>query len=311
MEGQQEGQAVTAGSSSGQGDSRGQSHTDSRSHTDAVSDTDSRSLSLTQSASQAVGGSRSRDSSDSQGQQRSRGWSDGRHWERSRSDGKTRTSQYGHSQTTGDNRSLAITEGPGVRHTPVWEERPEFWRLDEQRWRAAEVIIRQPVGHCFVKTTSGQLGLARIPLPPKFYILPTTLARLTRELYERHCLSAEQAEAAIASRQAQLSERLKPESRPPQQGPSAKAPNSGQPTNGPMTSSIWNRATETKAQIKTGRPETPNDGKASTPAIAVSALPRRRGPKPDQDSHDKVAKLIERYNGRDWSSDEHLPGISR
>jgi hypothetical protein len=88
--------------------------------------------------------------------------------EQSNASGQNRSRSRGRVRGGGTNESRAVTNQPGVRHHPFWEKTPQFWNLQEQRWRAAEIIMGQPVGHCLIKTASGQFGQARVPSPRNF-----------------------------------------------------------------------------------------------------------------------------------------------
>ncbi|HLK63256.1 MAG TPA: hypothetical protein VKU19_07440 [Bryobacteraceae bacterium] len=208
VEGQYEGHAKTVGESQSRSEARGTARTNSRSRGESTIETTAQSLATTNSSSQSRGGStgRTTSSSESKAQSQSRTHGDSRQQSQSRSQSSSQS--RGNSEEQGQSFSRLVTDQPGVRHTPFWEERPEFWSLEEQRWRAAEILMNQPVGHCLIKTASGELGMARIPEPKKFYILPQVLVRFTRELYERHCLTKDQAERLLAARQAELSRRI-------------------------------------------------------------------------------------------------------
>lgn len=308
-----QGHAETVGNNIGQADTTGNAHTDSESHTESRQDTEGHSLALTDSTSQSRGGNVGQNFSKSQQAGKNQGWSAGQSWEQNQSRGRSRSRSQGQSTTRDTSRSKSVTDQPGVRHTAFWEERPEFWSLEEQRWRAAELLMGQPVGHCLIKTASGQLGMACIPQPKKFYILPQTLLRFTRELYERHCLTREQAEAALAQRQAELASRL--QQLPGSQVVPPTTPEFEHPTSLPPIS-IWNRLGNTRAETRTGSPPSPAEPPGTGTSAGNGQIPqahqpngrRRRGPKPDRENHAKVQRIISAY-GDNWATDDNLRDI--
>jgi len=109
----------------------------------------------------------------------------------------------GSAEQHGISQSEAVTDQPGTRHIPFLEKDPVYWSLQEQRWRAAEFIMHQPLGHWFA-STANDYGPGTTPLPRPFYITPKELERQLQRLYSEHCLTPEQADAILEDRRRQL-----------------------------------------------------------------------------------------------------------
>jgi hypothetical protein len=305
IEGRQEGEAITVATSATHADSSSKAHTETRSHTDNIMETVSSSTGLTDSNSSSRGGNTSANYAFGRQRGKTYAWSNGRTWESNRSHGTTRTRSTGQTVGCGYNSSVAVTDQPGVRHTPIWEEQPEFWSLEEQRWRASELIMEQPVGHCVMRTATGQLGLASIPLPPQFCILPKALKRLSQELYRRYCLTKEEAEQLLCDRQAQLRDSVR------QTADSADvitngcaAISGGVAAAGPP---LWNREVSTAGASRDMAPS-PATITVTTAPVSQRTMAPRRGPKPDRENHAKVEEIVGRY-GTDWTKDSSLPEL--
>jgi hypothetical protein len=257
----------------------GESSSNSRGHsrTETGSDSYSRGTSDASSVTRSKGGStsvamlrgRQRSKSESTSVSHSR--------ERSQADTQSHSTTSGHSLERGSSRSRSVTQGSGTRHTAFWEEDPEHWSLEEQRWRAAEIIMRQKSGHCFITTATGRVGLGYVPEPKKFYILPNLMLRFMNQVYERYCVRSELAEQEIAARQQRLLAQ-----------PMIISPS----TPSQAASPIWNRAPR-PADVPPTEPKT------------ARPLPRKRGPKPDSENQAKVTAIIQMY-GENWTSENNL-----
>jgi hypothetical protein len=280
----------TGWTSEGEGSHRDR-HT---SHTGNEQSEYSSSRAETHSTSDSYGQTRGR--AKSQGRSRVYGTSSAQNWTRQRSTSSSYsdTDNEGGAYSYGEDSSDGVTDQPGVRHTPFWEEDPEFWRLEEARWRAAELLMRQPVGHCFARSGNRFLPL-QLREPAPVYVLPKTLLRLTGEFYSRHCLPQAEAEARSRSRQRQAAEALKsgrlPGS-PWSRQPGRQRPRAAEPP--PRVASdpepIWPEA-ETVLDSSGREPQPPRRP--------------RRGPAPDLENHAKVEKLVQRF-GPDWHKDDTL-----
>jgi hypothetical protein len=184
----------------------GESHSASQSHSraDTGSDTYDSGDSYSSNTTHSSGASTSRAWSRGKQSSESIGKSESRSVQTGASESISNSDSQGNSFGRGRSHVRSVTDQPGTRHHPFWEEDPEHWTLEEQRWRSAEIIMCQQTGHCVAATASGAFGAAHILLPKKFYVLPDVLSRHTREFYERLCLSQTDAEDRIAGRRLQL-----------------------------------------------------------------------------------------------------------
>jgi hypothetical protein len=168
--------------------SEGESGTRGRSETTGSSETEGRTHGYShssqetwgQSAARTTGSNRSagqsRTESFGQNTNRSRGRSRGRSssTERSRSRGESSSTSAGTGKEQGRSWSKSTTDQPMTLHEPFWEEDPEHWSLEEQRWRASELLMGQQVGHWYLRTeTFSGFGCTR--LPQSFYLTPKQL----------------------------------------------------------------------------------------------------------------------------------------
>lgn len=176
-----------------------------------------------------------------------------------------------------------------MRHTPFWEEDPEHWSLEEQRWRASELLMSQQIGHWFTRT-SNALGFGQSRLPEPFYMMPKQLQRFTRDLYQRHNLTPEQADQLIAQRRSELLAKVADDQRD-EADPEGVPNTNGKDKQVP----IWNRTVDSGSDYSA-------NGSTTTPRA------RKRGPKPDVDTHAKVAALVSIY-GEAWRIEENLREI--
>ena len=184
----------------------------------------------------------------------------------------------GRGQQSGDSRSFSVTEQPGTRHIPFLEDTPEYWTLEEQRWRAAELIMRQPTGQWFASTENGR-GTGSTPIPRKTYLPPEIMLGLRRGMYAEHCLEPSAVDALVSERQQRL---LAASNTLPREGGLGSAKPSVDPGNAvasPSAQPIWNRS--------------------------PSPFSRRPGPKADIENHAKVAGIILAY-GSEWISEDNL-----
>src|SRR5581483_8199063 len=102
--------------------------------------------------------------------------------------GRTRTD--GQSREFSTNTSDAVTKSWGVKHTPFMEYKPEFYTLEEQRWRAADVLMRLPVGHWFF-CNEHTFSPGSSKLPSGYFLAPRRFARLEDNAYAQHNISPE------------------------------------------------------------------------------------------------------------------------
>ena len=255
--------AMTEGDSESETHSSQEAWSESRSHTDGRSTSDGQSRSLT------LGGTRQRSSGRSRGQSRS--------GEQSQNESHSSGRNDGTAEQRGRNWSLSHSEQPGTHHIPFWEEDPEHWSLEEQRWRASELLMRQQIGHWFV-VTSTRMGFGTTTMPQPFYILPKQLLRLTGDLYRQHNLQPEEADR-------QMSERLQRTLNTTPVITIEPAISSTAPDR-----DIWNR---------TGGATVNRGGRNG-----------KRGPKTDVENHAKVEQIIAVF-GADWRTDDNLEEICR
>jgi len=274
------------------------SHTHSHAHTAGIAHTHSsqetfgRSVGNTTSTSISVG--------------KSKGHNVSRNVQRGNDASNSRTRGFGHdeshsqgssraeSQSTerGSSRNTSITDQPGVRHTPFWEEDPEHWSLEEQRWRASELVMGLQTGHCLIRTPSGEFGAATVPLARKFYLPPRSLHQFKQELYESCCLTPDEADRRIEARQRQLLSQSRQtnitvrDSEDPAFRARTTEP-SPTPTVDQQSVPIWNR-----------------EGSNSAPHIRAG----KRGPKTDIENHRKAAAVVAKY-GPPWVDDDNLREI--
>ena len=273
---------VEDGRSRTEGRSGGQSSSYSR--TDTGSDSYDSGDSYSEGSTQSRGGSRST----SWG--RSRQASYGRNESQSTTDGENSSysaassTTSGRSTEQGHSRGSSVTDQPGTRHIPFIEEDLEFWSLEEQRWRASEQIMRQPVGECFIRS-GDTFGKLRIKRPKKFYIRPGQLVESTRRLYEQHCLTREAAEAMVAERQARLLALAA------QQSTVSGSPAEDITYDSPPP--IWNRVP-------------PSNGRAGNGFGQSTA--RKRGPATDVANYAKVRRVIEKFGAR-WTEPDTLAQV--
>ena len=267
------------------GDSSNRSEGYSR--TDTGSDSYDSGDSNTETKTRSRGGSLSLAWSRAKNRSFSRGWDRSEHAEASNSltAGESESSGQSFEQSRSNNQSN-VTDLPSTRHHPFWEEQPEFWKLEEQRWRAAELLMYQGVGQCFIRTESG-LFSGRLPQPKKFYILPKTLLRLTREFYERHCLPTAEADQLIAARQGRLMSGALAQAAAPEAKP--KARNRRTPDY-----PLWPRTPSAAAGTASSKKPVDNGS--------------RRGPKADTENHQKVLAIIRRF-GKDWNNNDNLSEV--
>jgi len=204
----------------------------------------------------------------------------------------TDTSSRGWQKARG--KSVAITDQPGVKHIPLWE--PEYWTLEEQRWKASEALMHLPVGSWFVSTPGG-CGFGSSPLPPAFYIPKDTLLRLCREFHEGTSYSPEKAEELIAKRQRLLLTRAHASARDAQTRREAASDDAAQAV--PIWDGSHRTAPAISPPVQTAQVRPPHG----------AAVPRKRGPKPDVDNHRKVQEIVEGF-GEKWTNDEALAEIA-
>lgn len=270
------GRSKTSGESS--------SSSSSRSRTDTGSDTYDSGDSHTQTSTKTTGASTSLALSRSKQKSRTQGTGSTSSTQTSRSITQTTGSGSGRSTERGTSFSDSISDQPGVRHTAFWEEDPEHWTLEEQRWRASEIIMRQQVGECIV-TTASALGALSVPKPKAFYISPNQLLEFQRRLYQQHCLSRDQADQLIAERTQQLLQQANARinnSRPYAEG--------GQAWHSPRPQ-LWNRTQKPAAPSPVQEQPTPTG---------------KRGPKADLENKAKVAHIITAYPSAWWTRSDDL-----
>jgi hypothetical protein len=258
------------------GESRSESSASSR--TDTGSDSYSRGESYNYSSSRSSSLNRSTAESLSTQSSQSRGRSRTWNQEMTRSQGRSYAISDGQSIERGLNESRSVTDQPGTRHTPFWEEEPEHWTLEEQRWRASELLMSQPTGQWFARTAR-VAGFGRTNLPDAFYITPERMLRLSRDFYAHHNLAPDTADALILDR----SERLR-----------RALPSSSQDSTKPeqqYREKVWNRVA-----LSPGTP---------SPLNEAPAQHRKRGPKPDLANHAKVAAIVSSY-GESWTDEDNL-----
>ena len=100
------------------------------------------------------------------------------------------------------------------------------------------MIMHQKIGQCFIATASGSIGLACVPEPKKFYLLPGEMQRFTEEAYRRVCVTIEEADREIAARQRRLV------------GPRESSPAQAAAQIGPVIASPWNRRPTAPAAVR-------------------------------------------------------------
>ena len=118
---------------------------------------------------------------------------------------------------TGTTHTVSITDQPGTRHVPFFVEQPEHYTLEERRWRAAEVIMRQPTGHCVALVGGKRAQRLTVRAPKPFFLGPRYLLGAVQRLYKKHALPRKEAERLLAAREAKLLAEAQPaaQSRPP------------------------------------------------------------------------------------------------
>lgn len=260
--------------------SSGYSRTETGSDSYDSGDSETESSSSSHGASSSVGWSRSQQASRNRGS--SRTWST----QSNSSDGVSRSISTGASFSTGESSSYATTDQPGTRHIPFWEEDPEHWSLEEQRWRASELLMFQDIGHWFYRT-SASFGFGETRLPDSFYIRPGQLQHLTDSFYQRHNLKVEEAEKLVAERRESLMSRASfsgDTQRLDDQAP--RDSSSPQPVT--KGGAIWTRTEDAELSFRTQE--------------------RKRGPKADSENHEKVVNIVKAF-GETWTSDDNLVEI--
>ena len=274
-------------------DSKGASSSESSgySRTETGSDSYDRGESWTESENESHGRSSSLAFSRTQQTVETTGTSRGQTREQNRSRTNASSQTAGQSTERGQNRSHATTMGWGTRHTPFIEEDPEHWTLQEQQWRAAELLMRQQTGHWFLATAT-TVGFGRTMKPRSYYLSPTRQQQIEQQFYATHNLPKAAAEQARIKRQQEFLAQAQAFARTTVQQSRRVAARSSA-VNGQTADAappIWNRAFT-----------------ASAPAPPL-LRGKRRGPKTDVEKHTKVAAIIQRY-GQAWTSDENLLSI--
>jgi hypothetical protein len=184
----------------------------------------------------------------------------------------SRSDSTSESITRGQSRSVATTDQPGTKHTPFWEEDPEHWSLEEQRWRASELLMYQKIGHWFVRTSS-TLGFGSTTLPNSFYVMPSQMRELTDQFYRRHNIELHEANRLQVERKSVIADSI------------AEALGQTPPADR-STSTSWNRARSLPKGVK---------GLAGT----------KRGPKPKVDEYSMLASVLTPF-GAAWKEPENL-----
>lgn len=275
-----------------------QAHTTGMARTHSSQETVGRSVANGTSTSVATGKTKGRSFSNStqRGNDRSVSRSSGFGGDESQSEGRSRTRSR--SQEQGHSQSTSVTDQPGVRHTPFYEEDPEHWTLEDQRWRASELVMGQQTGQCLIRTPSGKFGAATIPLPRKFYISPQLMLRFSQQFYQRCCLTPEQADQHIATRQRAL---LFQSDENNSDAPTPFVPISPEAvlTSGPATQPNESLPDETKSQPIWNRE------RGGAPTNSPKQSHGKRGPKADIENHLKTAKIIAKY-GKQWMTGDNL-----
>jgi hypothetical protein len=269
----------TKGSSSGE--SRSHSRTDTGSDSYESSHSSSHSSSKSKGGSTSLAWQRGRQSSLTLGRSVQR--SSGTNESATTSQSETR----GQSSQQGSSSSHSVTDQPGTRHTAFWEEDPEHWKLEEQRWRASELLMTQQTGNWFIRT-SHQAGFGSNGLPEPFYTLPGVMLRLTGEISQHLTLTAEQADEATRKRQQSVLKQLGLTDLPGSQKQAADETPFAEPPPTTKSQSIWNRSSLNFRA-----------------AGQRSAKERRRGPKTDFENHAKVAAIVQGF-GAAWQQEEPL-----
>ena len=223
---------------------------------------------------------------------------------RSRGSGGDESKSQGWSQTQsrsqerGKSQSTSVTDQLGVRHTPFWEEDPVHWTLEEQRWRASELVMGQQTGHCLIRTPSGEFGAATIPLPRKFYISPQMMLRFSQEFYQRCCLTPEQADHHIAERQREI---LAHSGRKNCEAPNCVEDLRDAPTRSEAAMEVDQPRPDDANQSPIWNRECPGGTREDTPKRSYG----KRGPQTDMENHLKTAKIVAKF-GPDWMTEDNL-----
>lgn len=267
------------------GGSQSRSQSESYSRTDTGNDSYSRGSSSTRSRSESRGGNKSLAWSKSRSamQGRSRSISSGQTSQETSSTSNAQSESEGTSHSVGRNQSYSVTDQPSARHHPFLEQDPEFFGLEERRWRASESLMWQNTGCCYASTLAGS-GFGHTPLPKPFYILSKQLQQSTCYLYEKHNLLPALADQLLAERHEELLS-LTITDRP--ESPADFAAN-GTPTETP----IWNR----------------QNGSATNGTKPSLGRAKQRGPQADHENHARVAIIVSSY-GENWRSDDTLAEI--
>ncbi len=175
----------------------------------------------------------------------------------------------------------------------------QYYSLDEQLNEATVSLKQQFPRHCFIKLPDKETQPLLVPFVKSFYTPEENIQwYVDREHKKQNALSADKIDLLLEGQETALLQAIgvKAAADEPAEADAATMPAPEAETEHKTRTPIWDRIG--KSGIWANRDHARNAQKPQ----------RKRGPKPDVESHLKVAALIRRYE-EDWILDENLSEI--
>jgi hypothetical protein len=216
-----------------------------------------------------------------------------------RSSGSTNTSSSGYSDAETYASSESEADIPIFFPVPFRElSSLQYHTIDEQLMELAKALKLQFQRHCFIQIRQQETQPMLVP-----FVEPITTFTYNRKNLDWYIQRQHDKQQALPAAEIDrlLEEQENALLQAASQSPAISLPAESEsvPSHHVETStttkgsaSIWNREGGTKKSAATAQPP-------------GSPLPRKRGPKPDLISHEKVARIVAAY-GANWTSDESL-----
>jgi hypothetical protein len=207
------------------------------------------------------------------------------------SSGSTSTSSSGYSDTDSSSTSESEADIPIFFPVPFTElSSVQYYSIDEQLTEMAAALKLQFQRHCFIQIRQQETQPMLVP-----FVEPVSTFTYNRKNLDWYIERQHQAQHALPAAEV---DRLLDE----QENALLQAAR----TTVDIPVSTANAAeVESQSPSAASDAQSPIWNRAPRPVEVPPAAPRKRGPKPDHESHIKVANIIRRF-GEDWTSDDNL-----